>query len=84
MPAVTPSQVRRNNNGSINSIRASFTSVDDGDTWASAIKGIDHAIVVDKTGTTTAGVAITRSGSTFTFKTATNGKAVDLIVYVKS
>jgi hypothetical protein len=83
MPALTPTLVRNENAGTERKVLARFASVDDGDTWASNIKGITHVVPVDKTGTTTAGVAASFSGTTITFKTGTNGKAVDLLVYAR-
>lgn len=85
MAAITPASIRYLGvAGGIREILARFTSVDDADTWASGLKGIITWTATDRTGTTTSGVAASESSATFTFKVATNGKAVDLVVKLRS
>ena len=59
----------------------SFANIDTGDIWTSGLIGVKASVAVDKTGATTAGVAVSEAAGVFTFTCATEDKAVDLLVY---
>lgn len=88
MAAKTPSSVK--NLGPVGDCRlilASFTDIDDGDTWASALNGIVAVIAQDTDNPTTqasVGCAVAFSGSTITFYPAEDNKTVDLFIWVRS
>ena len=70
MAAITPSNVNRVNLGSANLVIADFTTMSDGDTWASGISAIMGKWVDHNDNPTTqasTGIASTFSGGTFTF-----------------
>lgn len=86
MAAITPATVQRINMGSINLVRASFTTVSDGDTWASGISAIagkwtDHN--ADPSTQASVGIASTFSSGTFTFYPAENSAAFVLYALVE-
>jgi len=86
MAAITPTNVNRVSLGSANLVVADFTTVSDGDTWASGIASI-VAKSVDMNGNPTtqasAGFASTFSGGTFTFYPGENSLPFTLLVYVE-
>jgi len=70
MAAITPSNVVRVNLGSANMVVATFTTVSDGDTWASGIASIVGKWVDCNSNPSTqasAGMASVFSAGTFTF-----------------
>lgn len=80
MAAITPTSVVRENLGSANLIVATFSTANDGDTWASGMKSIvgkwtDHN--ANPTTQTSVGVASTFDSTTgtVTFYPAENGAA---------
>ena len=90
MAALTASAVRNGSLGSFRLIVATFSTMDDGDTWAS---GLDREPVFkfwfqEQSNPSTqgsVGVAATRSGGTFTFHPAENSKTnVDLFILIGS
>lgn len=81
MAAITPSNVTRVSLGSANLVVASFTTVSDGDTWASGIGSIvsKWTDMNGNPGTqASAGFASTFSGGTFTFYPGENSLAFTL------
>jgi len=76
MAAITPTNVVRTNLGSGTLVTATFTTVADGDTWASNVSAI-RAKWTDMNGNpatqTSAGFASTFSGGTFTFYPGEDG-----------
>jgi hypothetical protein len=88
MAAVTPSLVRNGLLGDYRMVLARFAdTTDDGDTWASGLKGIVTYWTADRDNPTTQGsegVAVTLSGSTFTLHPAEDNKNFDLIILCKS
>ena len=86
MAAVTPSNVVRVNLGSANLVVASFTTVTDGDTWASGIPSIVGKWMDDNSNPATqasVGVASTFSAGTFTFYPAEDGTPCTLFVVIE-
>lgn len=84
MAAKTPSTVVQHNAGSQTKIVATFTDLDDGDTWASGIVGVQDWICQDTDNPTTqasVGIAVSYSGTTFTFYPAEDNKTAKLIIY---
>lgn len=70
MAAITPTNVTRVGLGSATMVVATFTTVSDGDTWASGISAITAKWADVNSNPTTqasAGFASTFSGGTFTF-----------------
>ena len=93
MAAKTPTTIRQENLGSLNLIMADFdgtvssNDVDDGDTWASGMKGIVawwFAREDDPTTQASAGVAVAESSGTFTFHPAEDGALGKLMVLAKN
>lgn len=86
MAAITPTNVTRVNLGSGNLVVASFTTVSDGDTWASGISAItgkwtDHN--ANPTTQASVGIASTFSAGTFTFYPAENSAAFTLYAVIE-
>lgn len=82
MAAITPTSVQRVNMGSATLVIATFSTVADGDTWASGISAIaskwtDHN--ANPTTQTSVGIASTFSSGTFTFYPAEDGAAFRLM-----
>lgn len=87
MAAKTPSTVIRMNFGDVNVVKASFTDLDDGDTWTSGITGYIGHFVQDTDNPTTqasVGVAAAHSSGVFTFYPAEDDKTADLYVLVRA
>lgn len=88
MAAKTPASVLNlGPMGDCRLICASFTDLDDGDTWASGLSGIVKCWAQgtdDPTTQANTGCAVAFSGSDFTFYPAEDNKAVDLFVLVRS
>lgn len=88
MAAKTPSSVKTL--GKMQGLRlvlASFTDLDDGDTWASGLKGVVGQWANDSDDPTTqasVGVAVAHSAGTFTFYPAEDNKTADLFILVRS
>lgn len=86
MAAITPTNVNRISVGSANLVVADFTTVSDGDTWASGIASIAGKWV-DMNGNPTtqasAGFASTFSGGTFTFYPGENSLPFTLYAIVE-
>jgi len=81
MAAITPTSVQRVGLGNGTLVIATFSTVADGDTWASGIGAIatkwtDHN--ANPTTQTSVGIASTFSGGTFTFYPAEDGAAFRL------
>lgn len=86
MAAITPTNVTRVNLGSANLVVASFTTVSDGDTWASGISAIVGKWVDCNSNPSTqasAGMASTFSGGTFTFYPGENAIAFTLYAIIE-
>jgi len=86
MAAVTPSNVTRVSLGSGTLVVATFTTVTDGDTWASGIPAIVTKWIDDNSNPATqasVGVASTFSGGTFTFYPAEDGTPCYLNVVIE-
>jgi hypothetical protein len=81
MSAITPTNVQRVSLGSSTLVIATFTTVADGDTWASGIPAV-HTKWVDQNANpstqASAGFATTFSGGTFTFYPGVDGLAFKL------
>lgn len=88
MAAVTPSTVKIDSLGSLRLVVASFAdTTDDGDTWASGLKGIYKWWAQDTDNPTTqgsVGVAVGQSAGTFTFYPAEDNKSFELFVLLRS
>lgn len=86
MAAITPTNVSRVSLGSGNLVVADFSTVSDGDTWASGIAVITGKWI-DMNGNpstqTSAGIASTFSGGTFTFYPAENSLPFTLYAIVE-
>lgn len=85
MAAKTPSTIKQHSAGSQTKIVATFTDIDDGDTWASSLSGVQDYIFSRTDNPTTqgsAGVAVAESSGTFTFYPAEDNAAGKLIVYL--
>lgn len=84
MAAITPSGSNSQNWGSSNVVVATFTSVSNADTWASGItstpKWYFGQLTTAQSTQTSAGVNISYSAGTFTFKPAEDAKALTLFV----
>lgn len=86
MAAKTPSSVKRYNSGDQAKLVATFTDVDDGDTWASGLDGVQDWVFQrtdDPTTQASAGVSVAESSGTFTFYPAEDNTAGKLIIYGK-
>lgn len=86
MSAITPTGITKVSLGSANMVVATFSTVSDGDTWASGIGSIvtkwtDHN--ADPATQASVGIASTFSGGTFTFFPAENSAAFRLHVVVE-
>lgn len=71
MAAITPATITKNTAGNQTEIIAKFSTVSDGDTWASGLGSrviafIDQ-VTADPTTNTSAGCNVTESSGTFTF-----------------
>ena len=88
MAAITPSgntPTRTSNDVTLHVV--TFASVDDADTYASAIEGIiGHwaQVTADPTTNTSAGINVALSGSTFTFFPGVDSLTVTLFVMARS
>jgi hypothetical protein len=87
MAAITPNNVRRENEGSTNLIIAEFAAqtINDTDTWASGITGIKRWWFGPNNNPTTqasAGIHVSNSSGTFTFFPGENGATGFLFVQV--
>ena len=84
MAAITPASVTHLGiTGSYSLVLARFTSVDDGDTWASGLNGVVTAIAAqtgDPGTQASAGFSHTQSAGTFTFYPGEDNLGLDLIV----
>ena len=82
--AITPSTIKQESAGNLKLILATFTDIDNGETWAS---GITEIVKYHATGTddpTTQGnesIDVALSGSTFTFYTGEDNRTGTLFVY---
>lgn len=86
MAAVTPSGVVRVSLGSANLVVATFTTVSDGDTWASGMAAIVGKWMDDNSNPATqasVGVASTFSAGTFTFFPAEDGTPCTLFAVIE-
>lgn len=84
MAAKTPSTVTRHSSGDQTKLVATFTDVDDADTWASGLPNVSDyyfSRTDDPTTQASAGVAIAESSGTFTFHPAEDNTAGDLVVF---
>jgi hypothetical protein len=85
MAAKTPSTVRRESAGSQTKIVATFTDIDDTDTWASGLgtNVQDYYFVRKEDPATQAntGVAVAFSAGTFTFHAEEDNSTGDLVVF---
>jgi hypothetical protein len=86
MAAKTPSTIIRGNAGSKTLLVASFTDIDDADTWAS---GLGSKVwrwwfqrTDDPTTQAAAGVAVANSSGTFSFYPAEDNAAGDLFILI--
>ena len=72
MAVKTPSSVLRESNGSLTILKATFSDIDDQDTWASGIEGQVWGKWFNVTGNLSSGssTAVSESSGTFTFYTA--------------
>jgi len=86
MAAKTPSAVLRESVGSLTLQIATFSDIDNGDTWASGIQGIVGAwgSGTDVPTQGTEGIDIGVSGSTLTFSTGEDNRAGKIFVLYKS
>ena len=88
MASVTPTSVKIDSLGSLRLVVATFAdTTDDGDTWASGLKGIYKYWIQDTDNPTTqgsVGVAATQSSGTFTFYPAEDNKSFELFVLLRS
>lgn len=86
MAAITASATKRHSAGSQTKIVFTFTSIDDGDTFASGLGTTVQDYVFQQTDNpttqTSAGVSVANSSGSFTFYPGENGASGDLIVYV--
>lgn len=86
MSAITPTNVTRVSLGSGTLVVATFSTVSDGDTWASGIAAIVSKWIDENRNPTTqasAGFASTFSGGTFTFYPGEDSLAFRLNVVVE-
>lgn len=86
MAAITPTAVTRVSLGSGTLVVATFSTVSDGDTWASAIPAIVTKWIDENRNPATqasAGFASTFSGGTFTFYPGEDGLAFKLCAVVE-
>lgn len=86
MAAITPTNVNRVSLGSGNLVIADFTTVSDGDTWASGIAAISGKWTDHNDNPTTqasVGIASTFSAGTFTFYPAEDGAAFTLYAVIE-
>lgn len=86
MAAITPATINRVSLGSANLVIANFTTVSDGDTWASGIAAVlgkwtDHN--EDPTTQGSVGIASTFSAGTFTFYPAEDVAAFTLYAVIE-
>jgi hypothetical protein len=84
MAAKTPSTIRRESAGSQTKIVAYFTDIDDTDTWASKLPGVqDWAFsrIDNPTNNSAAGLTVAHSSGTFTFYCDEDNVEGYLIVY---
>lgn len=87
MAAITPTTVRRYSLGSVTLVQASFAATaDNGDTWASGLKGIvgRWAHKTSAPTQTKEGIDTALSTSTFTFYMGEDNMAFDLFVLLRS
>ena len=85
MAVKTPSAVYTESLGSLTLKVATFTDLDDGDTWASGISGVKywwHQRTDNPSTQASVGVAIAHSSETFTFYPAEDNAAIKLFVCV--
>ena len=84
--ADTPTSVKRECFGSKTVLKASFDDLDDGDTWASGIKGKIWGYKFQRTDNPTSqtavDVAVAESSGTFTFYPSEDATAGALYVYI--
>ena len=83
MGAVSPSAIRRFNIGNASLVQAVFTSVDDGDTWASGLTGVLGQLFGQTDNPSTqasAGISVAESSGTFTFYPGEDGAAGSLFI----
>lgn len=83
MAAKTPSSVKTYSMGDSFIKQATFTDLDDGDTWASGLEGVKGYWIVrtdDPTTQASVGIAVGESSGTFTFYPAEDNSAAVLYV----
>lgn len=83
MAAKTPSTVTRHSAGDQTKIVASFTDIDDGDTWASGLGTNVSDFYMQRTDAATSWTAagLTNSSGTFTFWSSEADITCDVIVF---
>jgi hypothetical protein len=88
MASVTPTTVIQGSLGDFRLVIATFAdTTDDGDTWASGLKGYVRHWTNDTDDPTTqgsVGVAAAQSNGTFTFYPAEDNKSFDLFILLRS
>lgn len=82
MAAKTPATVKHLSSGNgVSVILASFSDIDDGDTWTSGMNGIVSFVVVPTNSADNATATAAVSSGTFTFQTGASNLTVDLLIY---
>lgn len=85
MAALTASSVKRHSSGDQTKIVATFSSIDDGDTWASGLTGVEDYYFQqtnDPSTQTSAGNSVAESSGTFTFYPGEDAAAGKLVVFI--